>query len=82
MCQSALTMFLSTLFWNRGIMSILLWCNPRFGHRTSKRVLVFVCIEVCYEGTVPSYQPILFLYLRPSSSRFFLTWAFQRSLAS
>jgi hypothetical protein len=31
---------------------------------------------------VPSYQPILFLYLRSSSSRFYLTWAFHRSLAS
>jgi hypothetical protein len=52
----------------------------------SKRALVFVCIEeVYYEETVRS--PILsastfFFYLRPSSSRFFLTWAFQGSLAS
>jgi hypothetical protein len=31
------------------------WCNPRVRYRMSKRVLVFVCIEVvCYEGTVRS----------------------------
>ena len=56
MYQGALTMCLSTLFWNRCIMSILLWCcNPRGGYRMSIQVLVFVCIkEVCYEGTVRS----------------------------
>jgi hypothetical protein len=55
MYQGALTMFLSTLFWNRCIMSISLWCNPTVGYSMSKRVLVFACIdEVCYEGTVRS----------------------------
>jgi hypothetical protein len=61
--------------------------------RMSKRVLIFVCIEeVCYEGTVRSPfitrdSPFLsantfFLYLRPSSCRFFSTWALHGSLAS
>jgi hypothetical protein len=55
MYQGALTVFLSTLFWNNSIMSILFWCNPRAGHRMSKRVLVIACIEeVCYEETVRS----------------------------
>ena len=44
----------------------------------SKRVLVFVYIVVvCYEGTVRSSflsANTFFLYLRPISSRFFLTW--------
>ena len=85
MYQGALTMFPNTLFWNCCIMSILL-CLVQIWYRMSKRVLIFVCIEeVCYEGTVRS--PFLsantfFLYLRLSSSRFFLTRAFHRSLAS
>ena len=45
----------------------------------SKRVLVFVnIVVVCYDGTVRSSflsANTFFLYLRPSSSRFFLTWA-------
>jgi len=45
---------------------------------------LFVYDEFVMEGQrgVPSYQPIHFLYLRSSSSRFFLTWAFHRSLES
>ena len=56
MCQGALRMLRSTLFWNRCIMSIfLVWYNPRVGYHMSKQVSVFVCIEVvCYEVTVRS----------------------------
>jgi hypothetical protein len=45
MYQGTLTMCLSALSWNRCIMSILLWCNPRVEYRMTKRVLGFVCIK-------------------------------------
>jgi hypothetical protein len=53
---------------------------------TSKRVLGFICRkEVCYGGTARSFflsSNTFFLYIRSSFSRFFLAWAFHRSLAS
>jgi hypothetical protein len=64
----------------------LVLCNLTVGYRMSKRVLVFGCkVVICCEGTAWSSfltASAFFLYLSPSSSRFFLTWAFHRSLVS
>jgi len=87
MYQGALTMCLSTLFWNHCIMSILLCLvQPH-----SWIPYVQTGFRICFykrslswrnsEEFLPISQNI-FLYLRSSSSRFFLTWAFHRSLAS
>ena len=72
MYRGALKMFRSTLFWNRCIMSILLWRNPTVGYRMYKQVSVFVCIAVvCYEGTVRSsflstntLETVIWIYVR------------------
>jgi len=87
MYQGALTMCLSTLFWNLCIIFILLCLlQPQ-----SWIPYVHTGFSICFymmsllwrdsEEFLPINQYI-FLYLRSSSSPFFLTWAFHWSLAS
>ena len=89
MYQGALTMCLSTLFWNRCtcVMSILL-CLLQLQSwipyvQTGFRICLYKKRLLWRDSE--EFLPIsqyTFLYLRSSSSRFFLIWAFHRSLAS
>jgi len=79
MYQGALTMFRSTLFWNRCIMSILLClAQPQIWMpyvQTSFSICLY-CSSLLWRDS-EEFLPItqyIFWYLRPSSSRFFLTW--------
>ena len=80
-------MFPTTLLSNYSLMSVLLCfvhphsCMPQ-GH-TGFNICLYRISLLCIDRAdlLPTSQYIL-LYLSPSSSRFFLTCAFQRSLAS
>ena len=90
MYQVALTMCLSTLFWNRCtcVMSILLCLLQLQSWIPYVQTGFRICLSMMSllwrdsEKFLPVSQYIFFLYLRSSSFRFFSTWAFQRSLAS
>ena len=84
--QGASTIFLSTLIWNRWMMSLLL-C---FMHPHSWMPQVHAGFSIClYSISVLCIDRVdllpmihyIFLYFSPSSSRFFLTRAFQRNLS-
>ena len=85
--QSASTMFLSALFWNLWMLSVLLCflhphsCMPKV--HTGFNICLYSISLLCIDRAdlLPMSQHIFF-YFSPSSSRFFLTCAFQRSLAS
>jgi len=87
MYQAALTMFRSPWFRNRCIISILLCLAQPQIWIPYVQTGLSICL---YRSSLlwrysEEFLPIsqyIFLYLRPSSSRFFLTWAFHRSLAS
>jgi len=87
MYQGALTMCLSTLFWNLCIIFILLCLVQPHSWIPYVHTGFSICLYMMSllwrdsEEFLPINQYI-FLYLRSSSSRFFLTWAFHRSLAS
>ena len=80
MYQGALTMLLSTLFWNHRIMSILLCLVQPQSWIPYVQTGFSICL---YRSSLlwrdsEEFLPIsqyIFLYPRPSSFRFFLTWA-------
>jgi len=79
-------MLLSTLFWSRWMMSVLPCivhphsCMPVGLHRLHY-LFVQHQLVMYRRGRSSSHEPIHFFYFSPSSSRFFLTCAFQCSLA-
>ena len=87
MYQGALTVFLSTLFWILCIVSILLCMVQPQSWIPYVQTGFSICLYKSSllwrdsDESLPISQYIFF-YLRPSSSRFFLTWAFHQSLAS
>ena len=84
MYQGALTMFWSTLFWNR-IMSILLCLVQPQSWIPYVQTGFSICLYSLLWRDSEEFLPIsqyLFVYLSPSSSHLFLTWVFHRSLVS
>ena len=77
MYQWASTMFLRTLFWNLWMMLMLL----ALAQSQSWPPYVQTGLSICWYEFLPIIQ-YSFVYLMPNPCLLFLTWTFQRSLAS